>query len=187
MNHLCNCLIPSYFAERFRHGDYGHPFVLAFLCMTRVLPLLCSCQSPLPAALCSRPQAHLPLLISRVQPANMLVSQDVALWGFLGSPRDVLHLWQALDSRSPSWDAASSLGEGSTSREILGQLFFGGWLLIIRNVQLKSCLSCQEGSGRMSMSQVPGRVWSLFLDEKKKEDGERHVVHQACVCLEPRN
>lgn len=122
------------------------------------------------------------------KPANLLVSQDMALWGFLRSPREVLHLWQALHSRSPSWDAVSSLGEGSTSPETPSQLFFAGWILITRNMQLKSCcLSCQEESGRTSMSQVPVRVWSLFLDKKNNEDEERHLTHQACLCLEPWN
>ena len=122
------------------------------------------------------------------KPANLLVSQDMALWGFLRSPREVLPLWQTLHSRSPSWDAVSSLGEGSTSCETPRQLFFGGWILIMCNVRPKRCcFSCQEGSGRMSMSQIPGRVWSLVLDKKNNEDGERHLAHQACLCLEPWN
>ena len=112
----------------------------------------------------------------------------MALWEFLRSPREVLPLWQALHSRSASWDAVSSLGEGSTSLETPSQLFFGGWILIMRKVQLKRCcFSGHEGSGRMSMSQVPGRVWSLFLDKKNNEDGERYLTHQACLCLEPWN
>lgn len=59
--------------------------------------------------------------------AIMPVSQDVAPWGFLRSPRVVLLFLQALGSRSLSSDAGSPLGEGNTSPETAFWLPFGDW------------------------------------------------------------